>query len=118
MCGADVLPTRITNVKFCVIDRDTLARYNPGKTREHVSQVKTLHRTANLKLEVNHELSHSSLELENKNEINDLRLELTSDFRFLAQYKYYMSTQKKKCFATSYGFGTPFKFLVSKRMNY
>ena len=24
-----------TNVKFCVIDRDTLARYNPGKTREH-----------------------------------------------------------------------------------
>ena len=23
-----------TNVKFCVIDRDTLARYNPGKTRE------------------------------------------------------------------------------------
>ena len=23
-----------TNVKFCVIDRDTLARYNPGETRK------------------------------------------------------------------------------------
>ena len=30
-----------TNVKFCVIDRHTLARYNPGKTREHFPDVRS-----------------------------------------------------------------------------
>ena len=35
-----------TNVKFCMIDRDTLARYNPGETRESTLTQTSLDQTS------------------------------------------------------------------------